>query len=98
MIESIAKKDKNVKAFKFQRNYGKSPALHVGFEAVGQVCLHELITATLEQSHSFRHSAFLCQFVECVLDFKVLIHALIHAVDDATSVVWLERTAKNRVL
>ena len=40
MIESIAKKDKNVKAFKFQRNYGKSPALHIGFEAaVGDVVI-----------------------------------------------------------
>lgn len=33
VIESIASKNKNVKAIKFRRNYGKSPALHVGFEA-----------------------------------------------------------------
>lgn len=40
MIESIAKKDKNVKAFKFQRNYGKSPALYVGFgAAIGDVVI-----------------------------------------------------------
>ncbi len=40
MIESIAKKDQNVKAFKFQRNYGKSPALYVGFgAAIGDVVI-----------------------------------------------------------
>ncbi len=33
VIQSLSEKDKNVKAIKFRRNYGKSPALHVGFEA-----------------------------------------------------------------
>ncbi len=33
VIESLAAANKNVKAIKFRRNYGKSPALHVGFEA-----------------------------------------------------------------
>ncbi|MFL5754250.1 MAG: glycosyltransferase family 2 protein [Bacteroidia bacterium] len=34
VIEQLIQKDPNVKAIKFRRNYGKSPALHVGFEAV----------------------------------------------------------------
>lgn len=34
VIETLAAKDKRVRGIKFQRNYGKSPALHVGFEAV----------------------------------------------------------------
>lgn len=33
IIESLSKEDPNVKGIKFQRNYGKSAALHVGFEA-----------------------------------------------------------------
>ncbi|MBX3165043.1 MAG: glycosyltransferase family 2 protein [Bacteroidetes bacterium] len=33
VIEALAAKDKRVRGIKFQRNYGKSPALHVGFEA-----------------------------------------------------------------
>lgn len=33
VIENLAAKDPNVKAIKFRRNYGKSAALHVGFEA-----------------------------------------------------------------
>lgn len=33
VIETLAKKNQNVKGIKFRRNYGKSPALHVGFEA-----------------------------------------------------------------
>lgn len=33
VIQSICSKDKHVRAIGFQRNYGKSPALHVGFEA-----------------------------------------------------------------
>lgn len=33
IIETLSQKDKNVKAIKFRRNYGKSPALFVGFEA-----------------------------------------------------------------
>lgn len=33
VIETLLQKDKNVKAIKFRRNYGKSPALHVGFDA-----------------------------------------------------------------
>lgn len=33
VIEQLARQDKNVKALRFRRNYGKSPALHVGFEA-----------------------------------------------------------------
>jgi glycosyltransferase involved in cell wall biosynthesis len=33
VIEDLAKKNPNVKGIKFRRNYGKSPALHVGFEA-----------------------------------------------------------------
>lgn len=32
-IEKLAQKNSNVKGIKFRRNYGKSPALHVGFEA-----------------------------------------------------------------
>ncbi len=32
VIESLKAKDENVKAIKFQRNYGKSAALHVGFQ------------------------------------------------------------------
>jgi glycosyltransferase involved in cell wall biosynthesis len=40
VIESLAAKDKHVKAIKFRRNYGKSPALHVGFEmAQGDVVI-----------------------------------------------------------
>ena len=34
VIEDLNKKDPNVKAIKFRRNYGKSGALNVGFEAV----------------------------------------------------------------
>jgi len=34
VIEGLAQKNTNVKAIKFRRNYGKSPALHLGFEAV----------------------------------------------------------------
>jgi glycosyltransferase involved in cell wall biosynthesis len=33
VIENLAKLNPNVKAIQFRRNYGKSPALHVGFEA-----------------------------------------------------------------
>ena len=33
VIESLAAADTHVRGIKFQRNYGKSPALHVGFEA-----------------------------------------------------------------
>jgi len=32
VIESLAAKDKNVKGIRFQRNFGKSQALHAGFE------------------------------------------------------------------
>jgi len=40
VIEAIASTDKNVKAIRFQRNYGKSPALHLGFEAAkGEVVI-----------------------------------------------------------
>jgi len=34
IIEGLKQGDNNVRAIKFRRNYGKSPALHVGFEAV----------------------------------------------------------------
>jgi glycosyltransferase involved in cell wall biosynthesis len=38
VIQSLKKEDSNVKAVRFQRNYGKSAALHVGFDmAVGEV-------------------------------------------------------------
>jgi glycosyltransferase involved in cell wall biosynthesis len=33
VITKLAEQNQNVKAIKFRRNYGKSPALHVGFEA-----------------------------------------------------------------
>ncbi len=33
VIEQLSKKNTNVKGIKFRRNYGKSPALHLGFEA-----------------------------------------------------------------
>ncbi|MFK8044166.1 MAG: glycosyltransferase family 2 protein [Crocinitomicaceae bacterium] len=33
VIEGLKTKDKNIKGIKFQRNYGKSAALHVGFQA-----------------------------------------------------------------
>lgn len=33
VIEGLTKKDANTKGIKFRRNYGKSPALYVGFEA-----------------------------------------------------------------
>ncbi len=33
VVESLAKSNPSVKGIRFQRNYGKSPALHVGFEA-----------------------------------------------------------------
>lgn len=40
IIESLSKKNEHVKALGFQRNYGKSPALHVGFElAQGDVVI-----------------------------------------------------------
>src|SRR4051812_18670732 len=40
VIEAISAKDANVKALKFRRNYGKSPALHLGFEqAAGDVVI-----------------------------------------------------------
>lgn len=40
VIESLSKKDVNVKAIKFLRNYGKSPALQKGFEmAKGNVVI-----------------------------------------------------------
>lgn len=40
VVESLKAKHAEVKAIKFQRNYGKSAALHVGFQAVvGQVVI-----------------------------------------------------------
>jgi glycosyltransferase involved in cell wall biosynthesis len=40
IIEDLRKKDAHVKGIKFQRNYGKSAALHVGFEkALGKVVI-----------------------------------------------------------
>jgi glycosyltransferase involved in cell wall biosynthesis len=40
VIEQLALKDARVKGIKFRRNYGKSPALHVGFElASGDVVI-----------------------------------------------------------
>lgn len=40
IIEELRRKDAQVKGIKFQRNYGKSAALHVGFEkAVGKVVI-----------------------------------------------------------
>lgn len=40
VIESLSAKDPHVKALGFQRNYGKSPALHIGFEkAQGDVVI-----------------------------------------------------------
>ncbi len=33
VIQQLSQKNKHVKAIKFRRNYGKSPALHLGFEA-----------------------------------------------------------------
>ena len=33
VIEQLSQKNTNVKGIKFRRNYGKSPALHLGFEA-----------------------------------------------------------------
>jgi len=40
VIEQLAAKNANVKAIKFRRNYGKSPALFVGFEAAqGEVVI-----------------------------------------------------------
>lgn len=35
VIESLSKENANVKGIKFRRNYGKSAALHVGFDAAG---------------------------------------------------------------
>src|SRR6187431_3117192 len=32
VIESLSSKDPHVRGLKFRRNYGKSPALHMGFE------------------------------------------------------------------
>ena len=38
VLQFLKKEDSNVKAVRFQRNYGKSAALHVGFDmAVGEV-------------------------------------------------------------
>lgn len=34
VIEQISKQNPNIKAIRFQRNYGKSPALHTGFKEV----------------------------------------------------------------
>lgn len=40
VIEALSAKDKNVKAIRFRRNYGKSPALYKGFEiAKGDVVI-----------------------------------------------------------
>lgn len=40
VIEELARKSPNVKAIKFRRNYGKSPALHCGFQkAEGDVII-----------------------------------------------------------
>jgi len=40
VVEQLSAKNKNVKGIHFQRNYGKSPALHVGFEmAQGDVVI-----------------------------------------------------------
>lgn len=40
VIEELSKKDSNVKAIKFRRNYGKSPALYCGFKkAQGDVVI-----------------------------------------------------------
>src|SRR5579885_3236865 len=35
VIEALAQQNPNVKAIKFRRNYGKSAALHIGFDAAG---------------------------------------------------------------
>lgn len=34
IIEDLSKKNQNIKGIKFRRNYGKSPALHCGFQVV----------------------------------------------------------------
>jgi len=40
VIEELSEKDKQVKGIKFRRNYGKSPALHCGFQkATGDVVI-----------------------------------------------------------
>lgn len=40
VIESLRERNKNIKGVKFRRNYGKSPALHVGFgKAQGDVVI-----------------------------------------------------------
>jgi glycosyltransferase involved in cell wall biosynthesis len=40
IIELLSKENKNIRAFKFRRNYGKSPALYVGFKkAQGDVVI-----------------------------------------------------------
>jgi glycosyltransferase involved in cell wall biosynthesis len=40
VVENLSSQDKNVKGIKFQRNYGKSAALQVGFEkAIGNVVI-----------------------------------------------------------
>ncbi|MEZ4799865.1 MAG: glycosyltransferase family 2 protein [Flavobacteriales bacterium] len=40
IIQDLKSKDSAIRAFKFQRNYGKSAALHIGFEeAVGEVII-----------------------------------------------------------
>ena len=40
VIEKLSEEDDAVKGLKFRRNYGKSPALHVGFEkAEGDVVI-----------------------------------------------------------
>lgn len=40
VIEELSQKDSNIKGIKFRRNYGKSPALYVGFErAEGDVII-----------------------------------------------------------
>lgn len=40
VIEKLRAENANIKGIKFQRNYGKSPALHVGFQAVqGEVVI-----------------------------------------------------------
>ncbi|MEL6805109.1 MAG: glycosyltransferase, partial [Bacteroidota bacterium] len=33
VVEQIRSENKNVRGIRFQRNYGKSPALHTGFQA-----------------------------------------------------------------
>ena len=50
VIENLAKNNKSIKGIKFEKNYGKSQALHAGFnKAVGELFSQWMLTYKMTQ-------------------------------------------------